>query len=104
MGSPVFVYRFEIDHCDEPFSFLQFAIENASVPLPAPFEPTKFRITVIKPFQVENLLSEGANAPEISNRPSVHLMHTKTFDKFEMDPTLWCAVVPKCVDSEIYAA
>lgn len=105
MGAPVLVYHSELDHWDKPFSLLHLDGEDATVLLPAPSGPTGSAPQLLSRFKSKTcLLKAPLIVPDISNRPSVHLMHTATSDKFETDPTTWHAVVPESVYNEIYDA
>lgn len=75
------------------FCFLTMMVKVEPSFFSARAELTKFRITVANPFQAKNLCSEGVVTSDISNCPFLDLVHSTTSDKYEMNPTVYRAVV-----------
>lgn len=128
IGSPVLLYRPNLNKWDGPFSLLERIGEVATVFLPPPSEPTKLRTTVMKPFIVKDSQSETVSSAvgrtaKHPVQPSVHMVHITAIDddvefltyemaitileKFEVIDdvqTVWRAAVPQSDDFDLYGA
>lgn len=91
VGAPALVYPSALDRCDGPFSLVHIDGESATILFPAPFGPTKFRTTIAKPLQVENVSPDRVVIPEKSDGsqivpgPSPYMMLTAISDSNGID-------------------